>query len=303
MTTISIIGLGQVGRALAFLLCREPEGLLLNFVDPSLNPGAIEDLLHAHADQNRVFAFNDQDALLSSDVIFHCAGPRVPEGYSRRAVRNSSLALTTEIFSPLALSRHQPLVVVLANPVDVISLKVAQLTGLHPGRILGTGTLLDTRRLNSLLERELELPSGEAQAILLGEHGESMTLWTGGSRISGIPILDALPWGRLQGILEKVGDMATFIKRYQGATFYGVSNCALDLWKWFREPSTRATIASVQVPESLSKKWGLEPLFMSLPVVLGGGQVDVLAGEFSGEDDEALRRSAVQILSVFDGEA
>lgn len=296
VTTLSIIGFGRVGRALAFLLNQSAGPLWVNLVDPELNRGAYEDILHSFWGRTgHRFTVNDQARLRASQVIFHCAGPSVPHGQSRLAVARSSAELTSQIFAPLDLSEASPLVIVLANPVDLISWQLSQLAGLAPSQVIGTGTLLDSWRLNSLLDRHLGLVSGQSQAVLLGEHGNSMALWSEGSKVAGRPLEEAVPPTELDDLLQQTRQMAHLIKHHQGATYYGVASCALHLWRAVRSTEPCVLPASVEVPEPLLGQLEVDPLFLSLPVELGNGQLRVSQQEFRGEDLERLKASAQQL--------
>jgi L-lactate dehydrogenase len=267
---VTIIGLGRVGRTLAFLLSEQSTPCHINLVDPDLNEGSFEDLVHAHAHQPHTLHANDLDNIVHSEVIFHCAGPSVPAGHSRLAVARESVKLTHDIFVPLGLTRSEALVIVLANPVDVVAYWLKKFTGLPHEQVVGTGTMLDTRRFNTLLERHHGLQAGTSQAFLIGEHGSSITLWQTGSQVGGQPLADFLSDESREQLLEQTRAQADFIKKRQGATFYGAASCALQLWRAYRSQTPQRLTISTQVPEPLCQRLGLdEQVFMSLPVFLG----------------------------------
>lgn len=291
MKVVSIIGLGRVGRAVAFLLSALPEPLLINLVDPWLNPGTLLDLAHAHT-RNRLVE-NSRELLAESHVVFHCAGPEVPPGESRLAVRDRSYELTDSIFSGLAFPHPGPLLIVLSNPVDLITLRALEVTDLPPERVLGTGSLLDTRRFNLITEQYLRLERGSVEALLLGEHGESCAVWTEGSLINGTPLKDTLNPAELKGLLQDTLRQAARIKEDQGATYYGVARCAVDLMNGYFDQEKTVSVASILCPPEFAEILQLEkPLCLSLPVVLGQRELLVRPPRLQGSDLENLRRSA-----------
>jgi len=297
---VSVIGLGRVGKAVSFLLTHSSEPLLLNLIDPWLNLGAFEDLSHAHVDSQVIR--NDHDLLPHSEIIFHCAGPEVPPGASRLAVRDRSYELTEKIFSNLSFGNNEPLVIVLSNPVDLITHHTLKITGLPPERVLGTGTLLDTRRFNILSERSLGLKRGSVDAVLLGEHGQSCVLWGAGSRVSGELIGEVVEPSELTRLLEETKRQAAYIKKHQGATYYGVARCAVDLMRMHNGPGVKKSIASVLCPKRIGQALEIErPVCLSLPVELGKGKLTVKETQFEGVDLENLRRSAHVLLHAAGG--
>lgn len=290
---LSIIGFGRVGQALAFLLGGLGEPVRVNLIDPVPNLGAYEDILHSYQIQGSELTLNDHEALLDSDVIFHCAGPSVPKGAPRLSVARESLELTKTIFEPLDLEEKSPLIVVLANPVDLVCLQIQRVTKMDPSKVLGTGTLLDTHRFNSLMDRELDLPPGTSQAVVLGEHGNSMNLWLGGSFLHGKPIADSVSSQILGSVFDRTRTMARYIKKYQGATFFGVARCAVRIWRQFLAQDIQVIPLSVQVGPEYRKAWKGQPFWMSLPCRVGQGQATAMA--LSEEDRLPLEKSAQKL--------
>lgn len=291
-TLVTIIGFGKVGRAVAFLLSASRVALTVNIVDPEVGRGAFLDISHAYQGGGHTLCPNQHDLTPRSEVIFHCAGPSVPPGATRLSVAEESLALTEKIFFGIEFEEQEPLVVVLANPVDLVCLRAWQASGLPPERIIGTGTLLDTRRFNVLLEERLGLEVGASQAMVLGEHGSSMALWTAGSRLEGRPILEKVSPKILAEVMVRTKESAAEIKRHQGATYYGVAHCAVSLWHLHRERNQVLLPASVLIRESFETKWGNEPYFMSVPVLLGQHAVEMPGTTFKDKDLIGLTASA-----------
>ena len=291
MKTISIVGFGRVGRALALLLSEVQGEIGLNIMDPWLNPGSYEDICHAHAHRPHRLYQNREDLLSESEVIFHCAGPEVPAGQSRLAVVQSSMELTEQIFGSVQLVT--PLVIVVSNPVDIIAYYTRAVSKLDSTQVIGTGTLLDSRRFNILVERELELPAALSQAVLLGEHGDSAMLWRSGSTIGGKPLADSLTRLQQEEILDLTKAQAAYIKEHQGATFYGVANCALTLWKAYLDEEYSVLPFSVEVPESWRVRLGLsQSLYLSLPCRIGKRSLQVLEAKLEAEEWAHLAASA-----------
>ncbi len=297
---MSVVGFGHVGKALAYLLGSVAEPLLLNIMDPNLNEGSFADIRHSLGASAHQLAQNDQRLLASSEVVFHCAGASVPKGASRLEVAAQSMEITEAVFGELKFLAADPLVVVLANPLDVLVTQLVRLTGLPAERVVGTGTLLDTYRFNALVADELGCAPCEVDGWVLGEHGDTMVLWASGSRTTdGRPLTDQLSLSKLEELLAKTRTTAAMIKSHQGATYYGVARCALVLWEAFLNDEQRLLPASVIAPDHLRQRYRLPEVALSLPLEIGRKQLRV--GQLDLTDTEAagLSQSAETIRQAY----
>ena len=146
---ITIVGFGNIGRCILQQLLYEREHIFnINIIDPGPSlSGSFLDLSHSNALINRhQLSWNSRSYFEISDIIFHCAGPAVPKNSTRLSITKESKEITTSIFKNFR-SKVNPFIIVISNPVDVISHLTFQLTGLDPQKIIGTGTLLDTIRM------------------------------------------------------------------------------------------------------------------------------------------------------------
>ena len=131
------------------------------------------------------------------------------------------------------------------------------------------------------------------EASLLGEHGESCTVWTEGSLINGTSLKDSLNPAELKRLLQETLQQAALIKKDQGATYYGVARCAVDLMNGYFEQQKSDSVASILCPPEFAEILQLEkPLCLSLPVVLGQRELLAKPPRLQGSDLENLRRSA-----------
>lgn len=174
---ITIIGCGNVGNALASLLLNETSsGIELNVLEPSPNQnGRIMELYHiAGLHQIHQVRLNDFEAFAQADFVFHTAGSCMKITGSRLDVAEGNIQLTKKIFETVSFV-NEPYIIVLSNPVDVVTYFVQQFTQLPKHKVIGTGTLLDSARFSSILVQEKTTDQHE-QAYVVGEHGDSMVL-------------------------------------------------------------------------------------------------------------------------------
>jgi L-lactate dehydrogenase len=290
---ITIVGFGNIGRCILQHLLVEPKHpLCINIIDLDTTlSGSFLDFSHSNSLLNKhQLIWNDNVCFQNSHFIFHCAGPSVPQNATRLAITQESKAITTSIFKNFK-SRVNPFIIVISNPVDVISNLTSHLTGLDPCRVIGTGTLLDTIRMKYYLRQVF--PTQKVTTQLLGEHGDSIVFMASKTFIDGIAIEEMLDANTIHQCVEKTKTSPTLIKATQGATFYAVSNCAVSIFNQLITPTASILPLSVLIPTQFQQLFKSAPLYMSLPVRItkNGARVEE-AFECSDKELMELRKSA-----------
>ena len=196
------------------------------------------------------------------------------------------------------------MLLIVSNPVDVLTYAALKLSGYPPNRVFGSGTVLDTARLKYLLGEHLDVDSRSVHAFIIGEHGDSeLAVWSG-ANVSGVP-LDH--FCELRGhfdhpaandrLYRQVRDSAYEIIARKGSTYYGVAMAV-----------TRIALAVVRdehsilpVSSLMSGLYGLDDLCLSLPAVVGRTGVEtVLDLALSPLEQSDLLRSAHTLRQVLD---
>ncbi len=221
---VVIVGAGQVGMACALTLClrQRVEELVLIDADRERAVGEALDVQHGlpFLEPVRVRAGGYEDAV-GAQVVVIAAGARREPQQSRLALLQKNAAILREIVGELKQVCAAAVWVVVSNPVDVLSYYAWEWSGLPPERVVGSGTLLDTARWQTLLAQELGVAPGSVYAPVLGEHGEqAVPLW---SRVT----VGGAPWDipaadrqRLWGQVLRAGQE---VIRRKGSTSYGIA--------------------------------------------------------------------------------
>jgi L-lactate dehydrogenase len=182
-------------------------------------------------------------------------------------------------------------VVIVTNPVDVLTRVMTDASGLPASRVIGTGTMLDTVRLRQVIARRLDVHAHSVHAHVVGEHGDSeVVLWSaaraGGVRLREWPAWDA---GREVEIADEVRRAAYEIIKRKGATNHAIGLVTADLLQSVLRDERRVLTVS-RVQDGVA---GLRDVALSLPAVVGArGAADVLEPEMSGEERTRLEQSA-----------
>ncbi len=299
----SIIGAGQVGMACAYAMVIQNtlDELVLHDIDRAKLEGEVMDLVHGipFVEPTRIWAGELADCA-GSDVVILTAGAKQRPGESRLDLVHRNV----EIFKSLipALMEHCPeaIFLVVSNPVDVMTYVSLKLSGLPPGQVMGSGTVLDTARFRYLLAQRLGVDPRSLHAYIIGEHGDSEVAVWSKVNIAGTPIGQLSPaWdpAHLGDIFEQVRNAAYEIIRRKGATSYAIGlGVAQIVQALVRDQRRVLTVSSLTQGE-----YGLPEVCLSLPRVVGRQGVErTLVMALTESEQQQLHRSAQILRQVID---
>ena len=229
------------------------------------------------------------DEMLDTDALVVAAGRGGKPGESRLDLLRDNARILRELGGKLR--GYRGLVVVVTNPVDVLTHVLAESSGLPPERVMGTGTMLDTARLRQVLGEELRVDPHSVHAQVVGEHGDSEVVLWSSAHVGGTPLREWPGWSpeREQPIATEVRTAAYEIIKRKGATNHaiGLTTAAL-LRSALRGERRVLTVSRVQ-----TGALGLRDVALSLPTVVDvGGAVDVIAPRMDDAERSGLDRSA-----------
>jgi L-lactate dehydrogenase len=302
---VGIIGGGGiVGSSAGFAL--QLGGIVHEIVlvdaNADLADGQALDMLHgtaAIADQSIHAA--GYEALADADLICITAGLRRKPDESRLALINRNVVLFRSILGEIKARgmRADATVLVVSNPVDILTVLAERELGLPRGRVIGLGTLLDTLRFRSLLAQRLGAPATQLQAMILGEHGDSMVpVWSSAS-VAGLP-LEKYPGFTLR-LGEEVFQRAKtsgaeMIKKKTGAGFAVGVSIAEVIHAVALDSKRVLPVSTVQ-----TGCYGIRDVALSVPTVVGRqGAEKTLEIELWPKETQALRRSAGVLRETLD---
>jgi L-lactate dehydrogenase len=299
---VGIVGCGFVGStsAYAMALGGAASEIVLIDLNPKLAQAQAGDILHAvpFAKPARITA-GDYTQLEGATVVVLACGVAQRPGETRLQLLERNTRIFTQVVPQVLEYAAEALLLVAANPVDVMTQVVTRISNLPPERVIGSGTILDTARFRTLLGEHLGVASRSVHAYVLGEHGDSEVLVWSSARIGGVPLFDfANQVGR--PITEKVKSKidngvrraAYLIIEGKGATYYGIGAGLARIVQAIRDDE-RAVLTLSSLSMDIE---GLNEVSLSLPRVLGSkGIVAELRPALSSEEHIELKNSA-QIL-------
>jgi L-lactate dehydrogenase len=289
---IGIIGMGWVGSSVAISVLHAGVAteLLVNDADEALAEGEARDLAHGASfyPAARVRAATIEE-LADADAVVIAAGRGGGPGQSRLELLTDNAGIVRSIAG--RLGQKPGILIVVTNPVDVMTFVAARAAGLPAPRVIGTGTMLDTARLRQVLGRELNLEPRSVHAQVVGEHGDSeVALWSS-AMVGGVALRQWPGWTeeREPAIAEEVRCAAYEIIRRKGATNHAIGLVTAALLRWALRGERRVlTVSRVQ-----EGALGIDGIALSLPAVIGReGAATVVVPRLSDGERAALERSA-----------
>jgi malate dehydrogenase len=229
-----------------------------------------------------------------SDVVVMTAGfPRKP-GMSR----SDLLKANAEIVKPAAeaVKQHAPnaVVVVVTNPLDVMTWYFGHVSGLPKQRVLGMAGILDSARFRAFLAIELGISGADIQAMVLGGHGDSMVPVTKYTVAGGIPVEELIAPERLARIVQRTRDGGAEIVKLlkTGSAYYAPAMSAVEMVEAILLDQKRLVPCSV----ALDGEYGLKGLYIGVPIILGAKGVEkIVQLKLSDADQAALHKSAKDV--------
>jgi len=299
---VAIIGAGHVGASTAYALMLR--GLFSEIVlidaNAELAIAEAEDLSDANALARpaRIFAGNYADAA-SAQVAILTAGAATQGNASRLSVTSHSAKIVTSCTNQLMAAGFEGILIVAANPVDLMAWTAFRCSSLPSGRVIGTGTLLDTCRLRQAIASRLRVAPESVEGNVLGEHGDSEVAILSSIRVGGLRLEQFAP--RMiddTALAREVRDAGYKIVTGKGYTSFGIATAAVRIC----EAIVRDERVVMPVSTLLMGQFGISDLFLSLPCLVGAGGIEqVLVPQLNEREAEALLNSASIIKQAIVG--
>ena len=303
---IAIIGAGAVGATVAYaaMIRGVARHLAIYDVNRAKVDAEVLDLNHGlqFVPMATLEGSDDIGVCAGADVVVITAGAKQKPGQTRMELAEANVALCRALVPRLLQVAPDALLLVVTNPVDVLTYVVQQLSGLPTRRVLGSGTVLDSSRLRFLLARHLNVAVHNVHAFIVGEHGDSeFPLWSAAS-VGGLPLTQwAVPSrARLMEedrarIFDNVRNAAYQVIQGKGATNYAIGLATVQILEALLHNEQRV----LPVSSRLEGYLGIQDVCLSVPSIVNRGGVEaVLELPLSEPERAALQRSADTIRSA-----
>lgn len=292
---IAIIGAGHVGATAAFALMLRAlvDEIVLIDRNMALARAEAADIADANAlaRPTRIWAGDYEDAAVA-DIAIITAGAATHGDESRLSVASRSAHIVEQCVDGLIDAKFEGIILVAANPVDLMSFVAHRRSGFTADRVIGTGTLLDSSRLRQVLARQLGVAPTAIEALVMGEHGDSEAVAFSTVRVGGVT-LDAFVAGGAPldkpAIASAVRTAGYDIISGKGYTSFGIATAIVRIC----EAMVRDEQASLPLSTLLDGAYGISGIYLTIPCILGRrGIVRTMTPELDRTELLALRDSA-----------
>lgn len=295
----AIIGCGFVGAASAFCLMQSGlfSELVLLDADRDKAEGEALDVAHGipFASPMKIYA-GDYDDLADAAIIIVTAGANQKPGETRLDLVQKNVGIFRSIIPEIAKRDYQGILLIVSNPVDILTYAAIKLSGMPEHRVIGSGTVLDTARFKYQLGEHLSIDPRSIHAFIIGEHGDSEIAAWSSANVSGIPIHDICEMrgfydheDAMREIAETVKNSAYEIIAKKKATYYGIAMSVRRIC----EAIVRNEKSILPLSVMLHGQYGLENVVLSMPAIVGSEGVETTVPiELNREEQEKLKQSA-----------
>lgn len=271
----AIIGAGYVGSSIAYALALRDIAREIVLIDTDVRKaeGEAKDIRHGIPSMGTADLYaGDYSDCKDCDLIIITAGRSRRPGESRLDMAEENIKIMRTVIDSLVKYYTKGVVLLISNPVDILTQKVSEWMGIPDGMVFGSGCMLDTSRFVRGIADYLGISTGVVSGYLVGEHGDSQVPVWSRVAIGAIPVEEycqavEIPWDEKikRDIAEKTRTMGADIIQAKGRTYYGIATCVCQLSDAIL--NQKPTIASVS--STLMGEHGVRGVALSVPSVVG----------------------------------
>lgn len=298
----AMIGCGFVGSTTAFALMQSGlfSEMILIDADQDRAEGEALDISHGtpFARPMKIYAGTYQD-LVDAAVIIITAGANQKPDETRLDLVNKNTKIMRAIIQEIMKYGCEGVLLVVSNPVDILTYEALKISGLPKNRVIGSGTVLDTGRLKSELAEHLGVDSRSIHAFIIGEHGDSEIAAFSSANVSGVPLNDVCEMrgyfhheAAMREIAQTVKNSAYEIIDKKKATYYGIAMAVRRIC----EAIVRDEKSILPVSVMLDDFYGLKDVVLSMPAIVGANGAEGLMPITLNEEERKQLEASANVL-------
>ncbi|MGN0249719.1 MAG: L-lactate dehydrogenase [Lachnospiraceae bacterium] len=297
-----MVGCGFVGSASVFALMQSGLFSEIALIDANREKaeGEAMDISHGipFASQMRIYA-GDYDDVKDAGIVIVTAGANQQPGETRLDLVQKNVGIMKKIIPEISSRNFDGILLIVANPVDILTKVALELSGLPENHVIGSGTVLDTARLKYRLSEHLGVDSKSIHAFIIGEHGDSEIAAFSSANVSGVPLSNFCEMrGHFQHkeaedeIAQKVKDSAYEIIQRKRATYFGVAMAV----KRICEVIVRDEKAILPVSTSMHGSYGIKDVVLSMPCIVGADGIEAQVPIVLNDEETKKLQDSAKIL-------
>ncbi|MFZ1955125.1 MAG: malate dehydrogenase [Desulfobacterales bacterium] len=298
---VTVVGAGNVGATAAQRLAEKElcDVVLVDIIE-GVPQGKSLDLTEAAPIEKHdahLTGANTYDATAGSNIIIITAGiPRKP-GMSRDDLLGTNAGIMKKVTEQVAKLSPDAVIIIVSNPLDAMCHVAFDASGFPKERVLGMAGVLDSARFRAFIAMELNVSVENTHAFVLGGHGDTMVPLPRYSTVAGIPITELLPQDRIDAIVERTrtggAEIVSLLKT--GSAYYAPASAAVEMAESILKDKKKILPCAAL----LQGEYGIEDLFIGVPVKLGAAGIEeVIQIKLTEDEQAALNRSAAAVQEL-----
>ncbi len=316
---VSVVGAGNVGEHVASLLAIKGFADVRLFDIPRREGDKVFEPVKGKAlDLKQMVAAMDMDTkiegftvtpdgngyepIVDSDIVVITAGfPRRP-GMSREDLLEANVKIVSTIISKVRQYAPNAILIVVTNPVDIMTYVAYKLSGFPANRVMGMAGVLDSARFKTFIAEELRVSPKDIHAYVIGGHGDEMVPLVSISNVGGIPLKDLIHKEKLQEIIHRTRFGGGEIVNLMGTSaYYAPAAAVVDMVEALVTNSRRILPCSVYLDGEAGEYYGVKGFCVGVPVKLGSNGVEeIIKVPMTEEEREMWRRSVESVRKAVD---
>jgi malate dehydrogenase len=296
LNKITVVGAGNVGATTAQRLAEKElarQVVLVDVIDgiPQGKGLDIWESAPIEGFDTRLIGTNDYAASEGSDIVVITAGIARKPGMSRDDLLNTNAGIVKQVSEHVKSSSPNAILIVVSNPLDVMSWVAMKTTGFPRERVIGMAGVLDTARYRSFIAEALDVSVRDIQAMVLGGHGDTMVPLLSYTSVSGIPVTQLLDKAKLDAIIDRTRTGGAEIVKYlkTGSAYYAPSAATVQMCEAIAFDQKRILPCAAW----LQGEYGQSGIFLGVPCKLGkAGLEKILEVTLTDAERAALAKSA-----------
>lgn len=271
---ITIVGAGKVGASAAFeiLRCRISDVTIIDIAEDLAKGEALDMMQAAPAIEfdGEIRGTKDYDAMKGSELVIVIAGQGRKLGMTRIDLMNNNARIIRNIVKEVGKFAPECKLMIVTNPVDIMTYIARRDSGLPAYRVFGMGNILDTLRFRSYIAQELNVSRQDVNALVIGEHGDSMVPLVEYASVTGIPITLLLTKDQIKKVVQQTISSGADVIKLKGATTYAPAAVIALMADAVIKGRNRV----LSVSTCPSGEYGCSDYSIGVPVVLGRNGVE-----------------------------
>ncbi len=299
----AVIGAGNTGTTIALMIAQKNLGDIVLLDIPSMeNPtkGKALDIQEAGPIEkfnSTITGSSHYEDIANSDLVIVTAGIARKPGMSRDDLVTTNVKIIKEVSEQIKKHAPNSYILVLSNPVDVMSYVCYKTTGFPKNRVIGQSGVLDTARFNTFVAKELNVSVEDISSFVLGGHGDTMVPLIRYSYAGGIPLEKILPKAKMSEIVDRTrnggGEVVKLLGN--GSAYYAPAASIVEMLDAIVNDKRRI-LPSIAYLEG---EYGYQGIYLGVPTILGGNGIEsIIELPLSEEEKRALDISAKSVMNL-----